>query len=218
MQEFYFAIYAGIGRDRSLNAVHDLVSGMGIGVSLKTLERYSRTYSWKQRVQEYDIGQAKKVSESVLRDAIANNVQHARIGRALAQLAMRGITERLPSPTNPNGATGLRGSEIARLASEGVRIERLASGQATDVHAVVVGLTEAITDDIASLWQTSLSTAIDIIATSTPVADEVKEHAFAEASMMFGRGVDRMLNDRIKSAGFTDVVVGSDPSGEVEEE
>ena len=69
----------------------------------------------------------------MLDDAVAADAREARLGVKLQQLAELGTSRSLD-----DGAVGLRGHEIARLADAGVKIERLAVGMVTERNEVLV--------------------------------------------------------------------------------
>ncbi len=104
--------------------------------SRRTVSRWRTAYGWVERAKEFDQQHGQRAEGVLIADAIADEVRQANLGKSLQQLAALGIQKFTGDRLNE-----LTGSHIARLAREGINIERLASGEATEIF-------EFMADDI----------------------------------------------------------------------
>lgn len=119
-REMLFALYVALGPDRSLPRVHEACRSAGLQISITTIKSYSQRDHWPARVKTLD--QTTQEDVRLMRTAIRESIEAAgRIemgGRALQQLALRGVQQR-----GLNGVSTLTGSELARLYDVGARWE-----------------------------------------------------------------------------------------------
>lgn len=210
----YFALYASLGANRSLRAVVDASGSAGVPVSQNTLERYSSDFHWQERVRAFDEQRAAGVTTTALESAIASDIQHATLGRSLQHLASLSITAKVNAskneakPDEPHDV-GLSGAEIARLADVGVRIERLASGKATEIRHVMVGMYGILIGEIGRLWSESLAAVHAEYERAYGADPNVRERAHHAAAVIFGPGTDRVIDQHFRAVNIRDVEVGA---------
>ncbi|MFA7298013.1 MAG: hypothetical protein WC211_12640 [Dehalococcoidia bacterium] len=122
-QDLYFVIYASLGPDRSLRKVVEMCKGTYAEISFATLQSYSREFNWVERVKLLP-----SPTDAIWRRGIDQALQAARRhvsgGLALQQLALMGVTSKLPSPGGKLDSDALSGGEIARLFQVGTKAER----------------------------------------------------------------------------------------------
>jgi hypothetical protein len=124
-----------------------MLTRTGLTLTLTTIKNYSRDYGWGERVRAYDAERAQVVSGIVLEQAVADTVRHAEFGRAMQRLAEQAMTNRLKEPD----AVELTGAEIARLGDIGVKIERMASGLASEKIEIMGGAYRIVIEEIGPL-------------------------------------------------------------------
>lgn len=117
-----FALYVALGPERSVPRVHEACRAAGLQIGFNTLKHYSQVDHWPARVKELD--QTTQEDVRLMRSAIRASIEAAsRIemgGRALQQLALRGVQQR---GFSDGGASSLTGAELARLYDVGARWE-----------------------------------------------------------------------------------------------
>lgn len=201
-ERFYYAIYAGLGANRSLRAVEQYSRSIeGVGVSLRTLTRYSEQFGWVERAREFDQQKADVQAAAVLESALAQDAQHSQLGRAMQQMAVQGITDYLAS-RNVAGARKLGGTEIARLGEVGVKLERLASGRVTEITEVMVNLKAVIITGIGDGFLQALEVMEGRLAGA--VDPETLDDLRNEMARTYGLSVDRLLTNEFRRVGIVD--------------
>lgn len=216
--EPYFAIYCALGMERSLKSVAEVCQRAGMKIGLRTLETYSRDYDWPARAVEWDAKRQRgdSIPEAALALAIANDVLHAELGKTLVNLSLAHARAQLKEIEEADAKSEWSGQEVARVGDVGVRVSRLAAGQATEKRDVMISLASLVTSDLAILWQKSIEAALSFITSRSPVDESVIEGAFEQAASIYGPGADRLLQSQFRAAGINDVIVGE--QGMVEEE
>ncbi len=125
-----FDLYIRLGADRSLEALHEALEddpsliGIKRAPSRSTLESWSSTFHWQDRLLDLERQATDQDREQQLQALRDMNERHAKEGLALQQ---KGV-ERLHSMP----AEQLTPSDAVRALIEGVRLERLARGEPTD--------------------------------------------------------------------------------------
>lgn len=146
--EYFFTAYYALGRSRSLTGLHEVLTGLGLSISLTTLKNYSKKYDWitraKQLDEEHSSRQEQQAMELAKRVTDMNDRQ-ATAGRALQQMGLRGLQQIQPGNMNAQ--------EVGTLLERGVKIERLASGEATSRHEVAVQMVAPIVREMVVLFQ-----------------------------------------------------------------
>lgn len=148
--DLYYALYVALGKDRSIKGVLDCGRTLRVATpSLKTLERYSRVYHWQQRVRDFEAGIAAR-NEELIADTIAQmNDRQAAAGVALQQLvvdAVEEINSRKPAHRN------IAPAQLASMLDTGVKVERLARGQATERRDLAVAFVNGMIPTLAQLF------------------------------------------------------------------
>ena len=173
----------------------------------RTLSRWRTAYNWVERSKEFDAERETQSEAVLIESAIADDVRQANLGRALQQLAAAGIQ----SFAEKTGQ--LRGSEIASLAAQGVKIERLASGEATEIHAFMVAQYELLGSSLAPLFLRAVAAAIGAMVEAIPEADRAAAIDAAEyaAGEVWGPGVNRIIREHFRTLGMTDIQIDGAP-------
>ena len=142
--DYLFGVYYQIGPERSLEKMAELCAGMGLKIGLSSLKRYSYTFGWQQRVMEVDAKYQEERDAQHAQAIQTMNDRQAGIGRAMQGLGAQGLRNIQASLLNP--------SEITSLTREGVRIERLAMGEATSRSEVAIQVVNRVILAIVDLF------------------------------------------------------------------
>lgn len=175
----------------------------------RTLSRWRTTYDWVQKAKAFDAERETQGEAVLIESAIADDVRQANLGRALQQLAAAGIQY-----FTKQGATlELRGSEIATLAAAGVKIERLASGDATEIYQFMVAQYELLGDALAPLFVRAIAAGFEVMAEALPepVREELIDSATYAAGEVWGPGMNRVVREHFRSLGITDIAIDGAP-------
>lgn len=118
-----FALYRDLGPTRSLSIIAD-ESGYG----KSTIDRLSIRYRWRERVSAYEkhLDGLKQAATKLQTYNMAQ--RQAALGLKMQDLAGKRLQQFIDTPDLQATMTV---SDVAKLASEGVRIERLAEGEST---------------------------------------------------------------------------------------
>ena len=110
----------------------------GLSVALNTIKNYSANYNWQQRIRDAHNQAQAQADETRFETLGEMNTRQAQLGEAAQRLGgiyIRNIFDRLrDDPASVQGSP----ADIARLMSEGSRLERLARGEVTsrtEAHA-----------------------------------------------------------------------------------
>jgi hypothetical protein len=146
--EALLLIYLGMGEDRTLIRVVETAGAMGVSrvPSKTTVERYSVDFNWVDRAADYDDEQLNGLRGATLQQAIVNDIEHARFGRSMRRLvedkgmkALEGFDEWTPM-------------HAARMGAEAIKIERIASGQATERREIMLPFVNMLTGELAEAF------------------------------------------------------------------
>ena len=144
----YVSYYSLGGSNRSIARLHALLSGLGLKISLGTLKNYSSKGKWIERALADDAAnlpeqrrQANALSERVTE----LNHRHGQYGVALQRMSVSGLRTLDPSSFSP--------SDVTSMMEKGIKLERLAEGQATDRHELTVQIVEPLVRQIVMLFQ-----------------------------------------------------------------
>jgi len=129
--ETYFWMYYQLGPDRSLQKLYEMVATLGPERSLKTLKKYSADFGWQQRITEVDAKLQAERENTHLVTIEEMNERQATGGRNLQALATAGMLNYRKKITK-DGLLELSTADLTNLYEKGVKIERLARGEATD--------------------------------------------------------------------------------------
>lgn len=206
--QMYELVYLSMGDRRSVHAVWVAARNAGVSISEKTLERYAADFGWRESARAYDESLRSARIDTHIRDAIADNVRHASFGRAFQELALLGISAKR---TNEDGSTRARvelsGSEIARLGEVGIKIERLASGMATDRMEIMSGAMRVIVEELGPAVIQLLDALDARLASVTPEmsAEEVVlllRSAMEAERMTFAIRADNIIEAEFRAYGL----------------
>ena len=147
--EYLFASYYSLGEsNRSLAKLHALLTGLGLKISLGTLKNYSARGQWIDRAAEYD--RSTSVEKVEQANALATRVtelnhRHAQYGIALQKIGFRELRALDTGSFSP--------SEVTNMMEKGIKLERLAEGEATDRHELTVQIVEPLLRQIVTLFE-----------------------------------------------------------------
>lgn len=147
-----FAIYLTMGTERSLEGLLDLCTNAGLKTSISTLKNYSTEFNWQQRLSQ---AQSVAQSQQITKDAEAinhMNERQAQLGRALQGISGNGLTQLQYDMQQQNIILGSR--DIVALADVGVKLERLARGEATTRQDVMSQVLRPVIINMVNLFQT----------------------------------------------------------------
>jgi hypothetical protein len=139
----FFDIYVFMGADRSLERLHALLTEGGLKISLTSLKGYSGTYDWQGRIREAEAATRQQADIHRLQTLEAMNEKQAFLGEMAQRLSAKGIADTFDRLSLDPTSVQLTPSDIARLMTEGSKLERLARGEVTDrtearIHAYTV--------------------------------------------------------------------------------
>lgn len=201
--------YLGFGSERSLPKVQAALAGMGIEIDVRTLKKYSAQFGWVAKAQEFDRARLEvQGSMPVIQDAIASDARHAALGRQLQQEAVLGLLKRQTDQNHDYS-----GTEIARMAREGINIERLASGQATTIVEIMQdayhGLVEQLTPSFMQAMDRQAAFLASLGLTETQITD-----AQSRAMESFVADIDRMIQLHFVRSGIIETTFVESSGGE----
>lgn len=140
----YFLLYASMGSKRSLSKLRDLLADLGLDISLNTLKTYSSNYGWGERLEIMPA--PSNEGDALMEFASSMAERQSELGRTMQYLA----SERLKT-VDPND---LGVNEIVRLMDIGVRIERLAMGEAIERVEIFTNTIQPIIIEMCNLFTT----------------------------------------------------------------
>ena len=172
--EGFFDIYLAMGSNRSLPKLQTILADGGLTLTLNTLKNYSAHFDWQQRIQSAtDKAQTLQANNHATTISEMNDRQ-ARVGSAMLQIAGRGLVQ------VSNNLDQLTPRDTGYLADIGVKLERLARGEATTRAAIEVEVLAPVIHHIVNLFQ------------SINVYDDP-----ARRQQEFALGADRILEQAI---------------------
>lgn len=148
--DLWFALYAEMGAARSIKSL--VVRGLEIGAKTpaqSTIQRWSSDFGWQERVRAFDQAQAERALEGAGDQIQTMNTRQSQLGRALQGVAGKALTQL----ATPAGLREVGSAGVARLARDGVHIERLALGQATARHEIALAIVNVWIRAVAMLFQ-----------------------------------------------------------------
>lgn len=206
---FFLALYLGLGTDRSIRSVYDYVRAAGVDVSLKTLERYSREYGWVEAAREHDQKRGDAAQEFTVDQLFSNDARQAQLGRLFQQIAIQEIELRVAAPATERRRSSL--GDIARIGDVGVRIERLAAGQATEIRQVLVSVYNIFTVEVSNLWKDAAEASEAVYRAGGVEDSTLHDRAYNAAASIFAPGLDRLVQQHFQSVGIRDVLLIDQP-------
>ena len=148
--DYLFFSYHSLGSGRSLAKLHALLTGLGVKISMGTIKNYCTRGDWIARSAAMDAEASTSVERVEDANALAARVnelnhRHAQAGRALQRVSIDGLKTLNPGTFSP--------TEVANMLEKGIKLERLASGEATDRHEMTVQIVEPLVRQIAALFE-----------------------------------------------------------------
>ena len=168
--------------------------------SLKTIARWRSAYNWVERADEFDREHTLRTEGVLLADAIADDVRQAKLGKALQTLALEGA--------GVLKVADLNGTQIARLAEAGFKIERLVSGEATEIHAFMASTYNMLSLSLAPLFGQAAEAGFAELLRHIPAENREAaiEAARYRSGEVWGPGVNRVAREHFRALG-TEVVI-----------
>jgi hypothetical protein len=123
-----FDLYWSLGADRSIERLHVALKPRARAPSLRSLYEWSRLFHWQARVARLEGEARREADEARIEDLRQMLERHAKEGLLLQQKGAEWITNVDEEHVTADTAI--------RAIAEGVRIERLARGEATDRQEV----------------------------------------------------------------------------------
>jgi len=172
-----FLTYVQLGEDRTLKRLWAFVRSMDVKISLKTIERWSASFHWQERLLQYQAEiERKRALEGV--EALEDmDKRHVQLNQALGSLAAAGIShyQDLIAKAQAEGKRGLKLdiNEIVGLIGQSQRGERLARGLATSKAEVIVEILPPLVKDIFAVFL-----AVNVITNDPPEMVRKREAEF----------------------------------------
>lgn len=167
-QEYYFMIYEQMGVNRTLKRLWGISRGLGISMSLKTLERYSAVYNWQARILERMARQESQALIDTQAQVEQMNREHVQVFQDMGAVVTASIA-RWKKEIKANALAGLGPilnvdlPTIAKLAHAYQHGERLARGQATSKAEIMVEVLTPVVKDLMAVFL-----AVNIISNDPP--------------------------------------------------
>lgn len=204
--QFFLPLYLGLGIGRTIRRVHEIVRQVGVRVSLKTLERYSRDYGWVEAAREFDAKRADEIQHVAIDQIMSNKARQAQLGRLQQETVIQAIANWVKNPTAQSF------SGMAAMADSGVRNERLAAGEATEIREVLIGVYQVFLVEAANLWMAGQRAQQAVYEAAGIVDAGLHARAHNAAGEVFGPGMDALVRGNFTQLGIADVVFGDDPA------
>ncbi len=148
--DLLLAVYAELGPERSLAALHDRLQGLQVKVSLSTLKRYSAAYGWPARVAEIEAQAARRREGGQVATALALHQRQAQIARALQGAGGAALQQLL---NDQSRLRDLKPADITRLLDLGMRTEREAAGAVADRKRLAIAMADLLTQEVVALFE-----------------------------------------------------------------
>ena len=171
--------------------------------SKKTLSRWRTAYGWVARAEAFDREKALLVEGNLIADAISDKVRQAKLGVSLQQLAAMGVRELM------NKTGELTGTQVAGLAREGMNIERLASGEATEIHGFMESTYNLLSLSLAPLFGQAAEAGFAAMLRWVGPEDQeaAREAARYASGEVWGPGVNRIAREHFRGLGVTEIII-----------
>lgn len=177
-QEYFFLVYEQMGVNRTLKRLWGLVRGIGVEITLKTLERYSSQYNWQARILERAARHESADFQDVQDQVDQMTAEHVRTFQDIGALVTAGI-RKYKKQIEDQVAAGLDGSldidlaTLGKLATTYQYGERLARGLATSKAEVIVEVLPPLVKDMFAVFL-----AVNVITNDPPELVRKRESEF----------------------------------------
>ena len=177
-QGFFFLVYEGMGVSRTLKRLWGLVRGVGVEISLKTLERYSSEYNWQSRILERAARHESADFQNVQVQVDKMTEEHVRTFRDIGALVTAGIKhwqDEIEKKVKAGFPPTLEMDflTIGKLAQTFQHGERLARGLATSKAEVIVEVLPPLVKDMFAVFL-----AVNVITNDPPELVRKRESEF----------------------------------------
>ena len=197
-QEYFFLIYEQMGVGRTLKRLWGLVRGVGVTISLKTLERYSSDFNWQVRILER-AARHEAADFVEIQDQVDQMTQdHIRVFQDIGALVTAGIKhwkKKIDERVAAGAGDGLEMdlTDIGRLADLYQKGERLARGLATSKAEVIIEVLPPLVKDIFAVFL-----AVNVITNDPPELVRKRQAEFitrADAVMVLYYGGQKQIGE-----------------------
>ena len=146
--EYLYYSYQSLGTGRSLAKLHTLLTGLGVRISMGTIKNYCTRGNWIERARSDDASTSVETVQEA--NALATRVaelnhRHGQYAQALQKVSIQGLRSLNPDLFSAN--------EVSNMLEKGIKLERLAEGEATDRHEMTVQIVEPLVRQIAALFE-----------------------------------------------------------------
>lgn len=179
-QEYFFLIYEQMGTTRTLKRLWGLVRGIGVEMSLKTLERWSSTYHWQSRILERAARHESADFQEIQSEVERMNQEHAQTFQDIGTLVAAGIRkykdeimEKVKAGLPPTLEIDLQ--TLGKLAQSYQYGERLARGLATSKAEIIVEVLPPLVKDMFAVFL-----AVNVITNDPPELVKKREAEFID--------------------------------------
>ncbi|KKL17291.1 hypothetical protein LCGC14_2487050, partial [marine sediment metagenome] len=188
----FLLIYLAMRSGRSLNGVSEFAHSIGSPVSKATLRRYSIDFGWVDAAKAFDAEIAQRQQNIAIDDALVTNARHVEAGKVLQKVGLTGA-QVLLAGEGPDQT----GSHVARLVTDGVKIERVAAGLATERIAVVETIWDRFLPQVVALFREATEKSVAVMfewLAEVPELegqlDQMRDEMWNASAEVFGPGVD----------------------------
>ncbi|KKK47267.1 hypothetical protein LCGC14_3156930 [marine sediment metagenome] len=174
--------------------------------SRRTVSRWRTAYNWVERAQTFDRQHGQRDEGVLIAEAISDKVRQAKLGQSLQQLAALGVQQLM------NKTGELTGAQVAALAREGMNIERLASGEATEIHAFMESTYNLLSLSLAPLFGQAAEAGFAAMERWVRLEDQeaAREAARYASGEVWAPGVNRVAREHFRALGVTEIVFEED--------
>lgn len=177
-QQYFFLVYEGMGVNRTLKRLWGLVRGVGVDITLKTLERYSSQYNWQSKILERAARQESAGFQDVQDQVARMEEEHVRTFKDIGALVTAGI-QYYQDEIQKKIDAGLPAtleidlSTLGKLAQTYQYGERLARGLATSKTEVILEILPPMVKDMFAVFL-----AVNVITNDPPELVQKREAEF----------------------------------------
>ncbi|MBA7644818.1 hypothetical protein ES703_52565 [subsurface metagenome] len=177
-QEYFFLVYEQMGVSRTLKRLWGLVRGVGVELSLKTLERYSSQYNWQSRILERAARHESADFLEIQAQVEQMTSEHVRTFQDIGALVAAGI-KHWQGEIEKKVKAGFQPTlemdfvTIGKLAQTYQYGERLARGLATSKAEVIIEVLPPLVKDMFAVFL-----AVNVITNDPPEMVRKREAEF----------------------------------------
>lgn len=177
-QRYFFLVYEGMGITRSLARLWGLLRGVGVKISLKTLEEYSAKYNWQSAILERAARQESAEFQGIHDQVERMTQDHVRTFQNIGALVTAGI-QYYQDEIDKRVKAGMPASlemdlgTLGKLAQTYQYGERLARGLATSKSEVIIEILPPLVKDMFAVFL-----AVNVITNDPPELVRKREAEF----------------------------------------